>query len=48
MTEAEGMRSTTKQVTKEVMNGLNLDLPPQLYTEDFISPPGGSGTEPSP
>ncbi len=35
MTEAEAMRSTTKRVFEEVVNGRNLDLLPQLFTEDF-------------
>ena len=36
MTEAEEMRRTTKRVIEEVINGRNLDLLPQFFTEDFI------------
>ena len=35
MTEAEGMRRTTKRVFEEIVNGRNLDLLPQLCTEDY-------------
>ncbi len=35
MTEAEAMRSTTRRVFEEVVNGRNLDLLPQFFTEDF-------------
>ena len=42
MMEAEGMRRTTKRAFEEVMNDRNLDLLPQLYTEDFSwHGPGG-------
>ena len=32
MTEAEGMRNTTRRVFEEIVNGRNLDLLPQLFT----------------
>ncbi len=42
MTEAEGMRRTTTRTFEEMVNGRNLDLIPQLYTEDFTwHGPGG-------
>ena len=35
MTEAEGMRRTTRRVFAEVVNDRNLDLLPQFFTEGF-------------
>ena len=35
MTEAAAMRSTTKRVVEEVINGRNLDLLPQFFTQDY-------------
>ncbi len=35
MTEAGAMRSTVKRVIEEVVNGQNLDLLPQFFTEDY-------------
>ena len=35
MTVAEQMRRTTKRAFEEMVNGRNLDLLPQLFTEDY-------------
>ena len=45
MTEAEGMRRTIHRFVEEVLNGKNLDLIPQYYTEGFTwHGPGGRET----